>query len=127
MNTIRGLLLVAFVISSLVACSANQVRLEAQLSPSANSGQYILKQSVIVQAPNARPSTLKADTTWLEVGSIEQGTVYRSKDQNVIVNSFNVHEGYIVLNGSKVVGYYLPVEKTFVESQAVFIELVATE
>jgi len=82
-----------------------------------------LEESITIQASNAKPSTLHAGTKWETVGTINQGIVYRTKDQVVIVNSFDVHEGYIVVKDLQVIGYYLPVEKTFVESKPVTIKL----
>jgi len=113
-------ILMVFLLS---ACSTTQVRLASELQPSSNTAIYELKYSVKIQAANANASTLKQGTTWAEVGAIEQGTVYRTKDQVVIVNSFDVHEGYIVIKDAQVVGYYLPVEKTFVETEPKAISL----
>ena len=117
----------ACLIVSLLACSAKQVKLEAQLVPSASTSTFTLQRSVRVEAPHTNVSELKAGTNWSLVGTIVQGSVFRSKDQVVIVNSFNVHEGYIVINDENIVGYYLPVEKTFVESKPVSIGLAITE
>jgi hypothetical protein len=86
-----------------------------------------LKESVTIKAYNATPSVLNAGTTWFEVGYINQGDVYRTKDQVVIVNSFDVHEAYIVVKDSTVVGYYLPIENTFIESEPMSINLSKME
>jgi len=110
MNKLYSLALVLL----LSACSATQVRLDTQLQPTNSPALYQLQSTVKIKASNATPSTLKENTTWSKVGAIEQGIVYKTKDQVVIVNSFDVHEGYIVVNDGKVVGYYLPVEKSFV-------------
>jgi len=47
------------------------------------------------------------------VGRIEQGEVYKTKDQVVTVEASNMYEAQLVLSGSLVVGFYLPVERTF--------------
>lgn len=111
----------------LIACSATQIKLDSELIPSNSASVFELANGVSIQASNSRASVLNAGTKWVEVGTIEQGVVYRTKDQVVIVNSFNVHEGYIVVRESQVVGYYLPVEKTFVESKPVLINLLEME
>lgn len=108
----------------LAACSANQVKLHSQISPSNSLLIFELKNDVTIKASNAKASKLNAGTKWSEIGTIEQGSVYRTKDQVVIVNSFNVHEGYIVVKDSQVVGYYLPVEGTFIESKSVPINFI---
>ncbi len=111
----------------ITACSANQVRLQTELIPSSNSSLFELEEAISVKASNASATKLKAGTTWQEIGRIEHGVVFKTKDQVVIVNSFNVHEGYIVVNNAEVVGYYLPIEKTFIKSKPVSINLVKME
>jgi hypothetical protein len=56
---------------------------------------------------------LEAGTRWTQVGRIEQGDVFRTKDQIVQVEASDVYEAYVVLNGNNIVGFYLPVERTF--------------
>lgn len=112
----------------LCACSTQQTQLSGQLVPSATPALlYTLEDAVTIKASRASATVLKAGTTWTEVGSLEQGKVYRTKDQVVIVNSFNVHEGYIVVSDNQVVGYYLPVEKTFVATKPKGIRLTQKE
>lgn len=108
----------------IISCSAKQIPLQSQLVTSKDFNSiYVLDEEISIQASNAKPTVLKSGTKWTRVGSINQGTVYRTKDQVVIVNSFNVHEGYIVINQDNVKGYYLPIEKTFVEVKSVPIKL----
>jgi hypothetical protein len=57
---------------------------------------------------------LNADTTWQEVGRIDAGTVFMTKDQVVTVEASNIHEARVVMAGEALVGFFLPVEKTFV-------------
>jgi hypothetical protein len=58
-------------------------------------------------------TTLNANTTWTFVGKIEQGDVYKSKEQTVTVWGSNFYEAYPVIKGGTLYGFYLPVEKTF--------------
>ncbi|MBL4868802.1 MAG: hypothetical protein JKY67_20760 [Pseudomonadales bacterium] len=104
------------------ACSANQIKLQSTILHADNSDRvFVLKEGVTIKASHAKPTTLKSGTKWLKVGSIDKGAVYRTKDQVVIVNSFNTHEGYIVVEQNNVVGYYLPIEKTFIETKPMLI------
>lgn len=111
----------------LSACSVNQQRLSTALIPITDSTKYELQSSIILKAANAADTLLKQGTRWVEVGTIHQGRVFRTKDQVVIVNSFNVHEGDIVVKESQVVGYYLPVEGTFVSTDITKINLQKME
>ncbi len=79
--------------------------------------QYFLENDVKVNPANAASFNLKTGTKWKLVGSIERGEVYKTKDQAVIVNGFNVFEAYVVVSDEKLVGLYLPTEKTFVKSK----------
>jgi len=56
---------------------------------------------------------LRANTRWELVGTLTQGEVYRTKDQIVAVEGAHIHEAYIVVKQGALVGFYLPVERTF--------------
>jgi len=117
---------VAVLIASalLSGCSTSQIKLHGDLVYANESEtEFVLKNVVVVEALHAKPLTLKPDTRWRKVGTIERGVVYDTRDQVIIVNSFNVYEGYIVISEGSVVGYYLPTEKTFVETKPVTINL----
>ena len=117
-------LMVTFLVIGLAACSAKQIKLEARLATDSDSGSvFLLQDKLTVSAPSVRATKLRAKTRWIKIGSISQGNVFRSKDQVVVLNSFNVHEGYIVVKNKRVVGYYLPVEKTYVKATPVPIKL----
>jgi hypothetical protein len=57
--------------------------------------------------------SLYAGTRWVLFGTISRGEVYRSSDQTVTVEGYNVHEAYPVVDAKQLVGFYLPVERTF--------------
>lgn len=108
----------------LTACSTSQIKLQSDLVPDNGGGaEFVLKDSVTIEALHAKPIILKSATRWYKVGSIDKGVVYNTHDQVVIINSFNAYEGYIVVNQGKVVGCYLPTEKTFAATKPVTINL----
>ena len=57
--------------------------------------------------------TLKSKTRWEYVGKISYGEVFKTKDQILTVEASNIYEAYIVISGGELVGFYLPVEKSF--------------
>ncbi len=129
MNTIK-IVCISLLVGFLFSCSANQIQLQSQIVSSIAEDTdtvFVLKEEVIVKASNVKATTLKAGTRWSKVGSIDKGAVYCTKDQVVIVNSFNVHEGYIVVDQDKVVGYYLPIENTFIQSKPTSINFSIME
>jgi hypothetical protein len=56
---------------------------------------------------------LKQGTKWNYVGTISYGDVFKSKDQTLTVEASNIHEAYIVVSSGKLVGFYLPVERSY--------------
>ena len=112
----------------LVACSATVVSLaepmdESNLDPS----RYRLAEAIVLEAPRTADLKLRADTVWTHVGTISHGRVFDTRDQVIIVNSFNVYEAAIVVNDGTIVGYYPKVAKAFVATRPVSIELVKAE
>ena len=57
--------------------------------------------------------TLHQGTHWEQFGSIDAGDVYRSSEQTLTVEGTNVYEAYIVVRDSLLLGFYLPVERTY--------------
>ncbi len=106
------------------ACSAQMVELPTPMSVTeVSDGVYQLQDSVTIKVKNARPVELRAGTRWQQVGKIDQGNVFDTKDQVVIVNSFDVHEAALVTKDGIVQGFYLKVAKTFVAAEPVSISL----
>jgi len=106
--------LVAYLGLCFSACAVKQISVPTSLVQPTVPSQFKLLESVTLMATNVRSLILKPNTHWLEKGKIDQGDVFGTRDQVVIVNSFNVREAHIVINDGYVVGYYLPVEKSFV-------------
>ncbi len=112
----------------LAACSAKVIELSAPMSAvDASDIIYSIEESVTIDAPRAAPTVLRAGTTWRQIGTIEQGNVFDTSDQVVIVNSFNVQEAAIVTNNDRVVGYYLKVSGAFVAVDPTPIKLEPLE
>jgi len=100
-----------------------QLPLATPLQAAAESpDEFTLRSEVTLRAPHARATILQAGTHWVEAGIIEHGTVYRTRDQVVIVNSFEVNEAWVVISHSQAVGYYLPVRRTFVATEPVSLQ-----
>ena len=72
-----------------------------------------LEEETTVSLGAGYKRTLKAKTRWEYVGKTSYGDVFKTKDQVLTVEASNIYEAYIVVSSSKLVGFYLPVEKTF--------------
>lgn len=126
-DTMRIALLVT-IASVSVACSATVVSLSEPMDVTdLDSSRYRLAEAIDIKAPRTADLTLRADTLWYHIGTISHGRVYDTRDQVIIVNSFNVYEAAVVVNDGKIVGYYPKVAKAFVASRPVSIELVKVE
>ena len=74
---------------------------------------FVLDRDAPVQLPYGFRRLLKKGTTWRYVGTIASGDVFATRDQVLTVEASNIHEAYIVVSDGKLVGFFLPVEKTF--------------
>lgn len=74
---------------------------------------FILEKEENIDLGTGYSRVIKAGTKWDYVGTTESGDVYNTKDQILTVEASNIHEAYIVISSGKLVGFYLPVEKTF--------------
>ncbi len=75
---------------------------------------WTLRQDQSIGFGSGFPTKLKAGTRWDLAGHIPQGDVYRTGDQVVTVEGANIFEAMVVLRGTQLVGFYLPVEHSFV-------------
>jgi hypothetical protein len=96
----------------LESCAPVVVQEPTQLTPAVGKG-FRLTQAAEVALATGYSTTLRADTTWQLVGTVPQGEVYRTRDQVVTLEGAHIHEGYIVVDQGPLVGFYLPVERTF--------------
>ena len=104
-------LLMASVLSG-CALPVRQIALSAPFAP-ASGRSFVLAEDAHCSISTGYGRTLRAGTHWDLFGTIERGEVYRSQDQLLTVEGFNVHEAYLVVKNESLVGFYLPVEKTF--------------
>lgn len=77
------------------------------------SRQIRLPQGLDVSLSTGYTTHIKPQTTWVLVGTLPEGEVYKPRDQVLTVEGADVHEAYLVLAGDELVGFYLPVEHAF--------------
>jgi len=82
------------------------------LTPQTKSSWTLIDQ-VDLKLGTGYRRQLKSRTRWDYIGKIEQGDVFKTKDQILTVEGSNIFEAYLVVSENKAVGFYLPVEKTF--------------
>lgn len=93
-------------------------RVPAVLEPASDSrAGWMLQDDVTAYLGTGFPTRLRKATRWSKVGQIAQGDVFRTRDQVVTVEASNIYEAMAVLNDGTLVGFYLPVEHSFVAAQ----------
>jgi hypothetical protein len=106
------------------ACSITQIPVTERITVHDNPSSVILHAPVVIELDHAKPVRLRAKTSWDRIGEIPQGTVFSTADQVVVVESFNTRQAYIVVSEGRVVGYFLPVENSFVKVAPVEIMFI---
>ena len=109
---LRSILLLMAAALSGCALPVRQMALSAPLVP-ASGHTFVLAKDLNCSISTGYGRTLRAGTRWDLFGTIDRGAVYRSQDELLTVEGFNVHEAYLVIKDESLVGFYLPVEKTF--------------
>jgi hypothetical protein len=110
---IRLIVLLAGV--GLAACAPEVVRYPAALTPAAGSpgGTIEVVQQATVSVGPGYQRTIWENSVWTRMGRLSQGEVYKPVDHVFTVEGTHVHEAYLVLDGDRLVGFYLPVERSF--------------
>ncbi len=80
---------------------------------STSSPSFVLDKDVDVSLGTGFRRTLRANTRWNYVGTTSYGQVFKTSDQILTVEASHIHEAYIVVSSSLLVGFYLPVERSF--------------
>jgi len=118
MSAIRYVLAVCLAVAG---CAHEVVRQPAVLTPMtaapANSAIEMLKDTEIT-LDSGYLRQLARGSRWAQVGTLPQGHVYRIVGGAFTVEGANVHEAWLVIAGGELVGFYLPVEKAFVNLAA---------
>jgi len=104
------------------ACAIQQQQIVGRFQSVESEEARVLASAVTVKAKGAKKTTLQAGTRWTLRGEIPEGRVYSTADQVVIVESYNTREAYLVISDAQAVGFYLPVEHTFVKTESVEVQ-----
>ncbi len=108
--------LVLFVAALAAGCSS-----VVPMSPSlltrpadAGAGRVVrVRNAVEVKLPTGYHRTIEAGTLWEYHGRIAQGDVWKRRGGVFSVEGKHISEAYLVLEGTRLVGFWLPYEKAF--------------
>lgn len=79
----------------------------------ADSQPLSLQKQVDISLGTGYSRTLKQGSRWLAVGSVNEGQVFRPYQDVFTLEGSHIHEAYLVVSNNRLVGFYLPAEKTF--------------
>lgn len=99
----------------LASCAAEIPRQPATLIPSAQGdGQSKVIQvdeDVAVRLPSGYSRHIRAGSVWMQSGTVEGGVAYKATKDVFTIEGTHVHEAYLLLDGNRLVGFYLPGER----------------
>ncbi len=85
----------------------------AHFEPAVADQTWVLRDDLKVAIASGWATPLKKGTIWKRVGRIAEGDVMATRDQIITVEASNVFEAQPVVNQGRVVGFFLPVERSF--------------
>ena len=111
------LLIPLIVFGLFFGCAFDVVRVKqepARFEPDTSiQDAWKLAEDVEISLDTGYKRKLKAGTRWECIGKIENGDVYKTKDQILTVEGSNIYEACIVVSEGQLVGFYLPANQTF--------------
>jgi hypothetical protein len=111
------LLTLLFVFGLFFGCAFDVIRVKqepARFEPDTSiQDAWKLAEDVEISLDTGYKRKLKAGTRWECIGKIENGDVYKTKDQILTVEGSNIYEACIVVSEGQLIGFYLPANQTF--------------
>ena len=106
-------LIIAGMISALTACTEIHIQPSKLTLSSDKSSGYVLDKSVESSPVHGWSVHLTNGSKWIDLGTTEQGQVFKPLNTVVNVPGVENFEGYIVVRSGLWVGFWLPYEKAF--------------
>jgi hypothetical protein len=94
-------------------CAVQQTATQITLEASGQAAEYVLAAPVELKLNTGYQRSLKQGSRWLRVGRVPQGEVYKPYMDVFTVEGAHIHEAYLVVDGSQLVGFYLPAERSY--------------
>ena len=118
MNKIQNIVAIClFLIVVINGCAFDVIHLKQIptqiVSNGSQKASLRLEKDTTVSMNSGFDRLLKKRTVWIYVGTLSHGDVYKTSDQVLTVEDSHVHQAYIVIRGNKLLGFYLPVEKSY--------------
>jgi hypothetical protein len=100
---------------ALAGCAGEVVRHPTTLAMHSAGAQrvHVLSDGVTIRLDSHYERRLNAGTEFAEIGTLREGRVLKPVNATFTIEGRHHHEAYPVLQGNRVVGFYLPVEQSF--------------
>lgn len=98
-----------------VGCASEISRYPSELSRARQSQDkiFVTSQTVSVHPDSGYERSIKVGTEFVDAGGITQGSILKPTNAVFTIEGAHMHEAYLVVNDGRLVGFYLPVEKSF--------------
>jgi hypothetical protein len=97
----------------ITACASEIRSVPAEISPVESGYTFVLTKDILITLETNYTRKLSRNTRLLQIGSIPCGEIYKPLDTIFTIEGANIHEAYLVISGSKLVGFYLPGQNAF--------------
>ena len=96
-------------------CASEITRYPAELTRARQPEDKILvaSQTVPVHPDSGYERSIRIGTEFVDAGGIAQGSILKPTNAVFTVEGAHMHEAYLVVNDGRLVGFYLPVERSF--------------
>src|SRR5438105_1297529 len=122
---IAGISVLTLLAAIMVGCASEVIRSSASLLPPSNTDRVRIEisEDASIEPSSGYRRVLPSGSIWELRGTLPQGMAYRRVNGVFTVEGAHVHEAYIVVAGSQLVGFYLPVEQAYSPTQPVQLRL----
>jgi hypothetical protein len=99
----------------LIGCASEVLRTPVVFNQSdtAPSSTVEVTSLVTITLSTGYERSILTGSRWERIGAVPQGGVYRPVGTVFTIEGANMHEAYLVLRESQLVGFYLPAERSF--------------
>lgn len=96
------------------ACASEVVRHPTELAATAaQPRRFLVRQNTPIQLDTGYARVIVEGSELVEAGTIAQGRVLKPTNTTLTIEGAHTHEAYPVVEGERIVGFYLPVERAF--------------
>ena len=104
------------ILLALAGCASNVTQFPTEFTPAAVAEPHTLKtlaKQVDIKLDTGYSRSLKRGSQWTRIGTVAQGDVCKPYMDVFTLEGAHIHEAYLVISGGYLVGFYLPVERSF--------------